>query len=267
MSTPVPGTRPRAAFPLLPAALLAVVAMLSAGPARAAEKTLRLPIVDRSIELHGGEVYDRMQAWFRICSLSGCFDVSARWDGGLYEHVVEGRVGDVSRRVRVTNDSVERWDDGEPVPLDAEGEQSARDFVNARIYFAFLPRGLNDGSTYKEDLGLERWGDRDLHKVKVSFEAGTSTDAGDEYLYWFDPESGRLEQFAYDYGSGDGAGLRFRRLREYRRVGGVLVFDQENLGAEAPDISVDVLTPRFVKRKMRHVSDVRLKDLRIEPLE
>ena len=55
----------------------------------------------------------------------------------------------------------------------------------------------------------------------MTFAAGSSTDAEDEYLYWFDPETARLEQFAYSF-QGRPGGLRFRRLDNYRRVGGIL---------------------------------------------
>ena len=42
---------------------------------------------------------------------------------------------------------------------------------------SFLPYRLNDPGVYKQDLGLERWGDRELHKVKVTFEPGSSNAA------------------------------------------------------------------------------------------
>jgi hypothetical protein len=101
--------------------------------------------------------------------------------------------------------------------------------------------------------------------VKVTFSPGSSTDAEDEYMYWFDPQSGRIEQFAYSF-TGDPGGLRFRRPFNYRRVGGVLFFDQENLGMEGTDLSVEDLTPEIVE-SMRQVSTVQLKTIKVQPLE
>ena len=116
-----------------------------------------------------------------------------------------------------------------------------------------------------EDRGLEGWDGRELRKIKVTFEPGTSTDADDEFLYWFDPETARLESFAYRYRRDQG-GLRFRRLGNYRRVGGILYFGQDNLGIEGPGLAVDRVTPESV-RTMRHVSTVTLDKIRVEAAE
>lgn len=229
------------------------------------DKVWQMPIVNRSIEHHGGDLYRHSETELRVCSKSGCFDVLARLEGGLFEYDVRGEVNGKPRRVRVTNQSAERWDAGEPVPLDDEGRQAARDFASARVYFAFLPFRLNDPLVFKRDLGLERWGERELQKVKVTFAPGSSSDASDEYLYWFDPETGRVEQFAYSY-AGQNPGLRFRRAVNHRRVGGILFFDQENLGVEGPGLTVDAITPEFVRERMKPVSTVTLENIRVKPL-
>ena len=135
----------------------------------------------------------------------------------------------------------------------------------ARVYFAFLPSRLDDPSVGLEDLGREDWDGRALRKVKVTFEAGTSTDAEDEFLYWFDPDTARLEQFAYSYERNDG-GLRFRKLINYRRVGGILFFDQKNYGIDGPGLSVDLISPEFFRDSMHHVSTVELKDILVAPV-
>lgn len=256
-------------MPATPIVLALLAAAAAATPAAAADaapaKLDRLPIVDRAIEHHGGDLYAASETTLDICSLSGCFHLVVRVDGGLYDYDVRGEVGGGERRVRATNDTVERWDGGEPARLGARGERQARDFVNARVYFPFLPYRLNDPGVYKQDLGLERWGGRELHKVKVTFEPGSSTDADDEYLYWFDPETARLEQFAYSF-AGNPGGLRLRRGHDYRRVGGILFFDSENLGIDENGLRVDQVTPEFVAERMHEISDVELSGIQIRPL-
>ena len=71
---------------------------------------------------------------------------------------------------------------------------------------------------------------------------------------------------AYIYERNEG-GLRFRRLKNYRREGGILFFDQENFGVEGPDLSVDLVSPDYIGESMRYVSTVELKDIRVEPAE
>jgi hypothetical protein len=61
--------------------------------------------------------------------------------------------------------------------------------------------------------------------------------------------------------------LRFRRATDHRRVGGILFFDQENLGAEGEGLRVDQIDPAFVAERMRHVSTIRLKNIRVVAAE
>ena len=112
------------------------------------------------------------------------------------------KVGQFERRVRYTNDTVEQWDNGEPVELDEEAAGRARAYVDARVFFPFLPHSLKGGDIYFEDQGLEAWDGRELQRVKVTFTPGTSNDADDSYLFWFDPDTGQLEQFGYDFNGG-----------------------------------------------------------------
>ena len=198
-----------------------------------------LDVVARAIEHHGGETYRASETQLDVCSKSGCFRVVARVDGGNFEYTVSGRAGGGQRasggrrEVRWSNDALEVRVDGEPQAVAAGDEQRFRDWAMARVYFCFEP--------------------------------GSSTDAGDEYMYWFDPETARLELFAYSYDSG-GGGIRFRRAIDHRRIGGLLFFDQENLGVDGPGLSVDAIDPDYVRREMRHVSTVRLQGIEVRPL-
>lgn len=253
-------------------ALVSIAALLclAATAAVAAEKVKSLPIVDKAIEHHGGALYRASETRLTIRSKSGEFRIVSRVDGDLFDHTITDTLPDGrERRTRVTNDTVERWEGGKKITLDAEGERRARDFVMSRVYFPFLPYRLNDPSVYKEDLGLVDWGGRKLHKVKITFEAGTSTDASDEYLYWLDPQTGRIEQLAYSFGTGqERGGLRLRKPMNYRRVGGLLFFDAENLGIDGGgDLQVDSITPEMVEKSFQTISSVTLHDIEVKPLK
>ncbi len=250
--------------PIALVTLLSPAALLAQTP----EKLLSLPIVDKAIEFHGGDLFRHSTTSLTITSASGSFTIEARLDGGLFDYVVAGAVGRdrVERKVHWSNDVTERWDNGEAVELDDDAAQQAMDFVNARIYFPYLPYRLNDGNTYKEDLGLEEWDGKMLHKVRVSFREGTSTDAEDQYLYWFDPETGRMEQLAYSFIVGNG-GLRLRKVTEHMRVGGILFTDQENYAITGQGMSVNQITPEFAANEMELMSTVMLTDIDVTPLQ
>ncbi len=244
------------------------VAPAVAGTPAAGTPAERLPIVDKAIAFHGGDLYRSTETELDVCSRSGCFHVRARLDGDAFEFEleVEGDVRGSRRRVLWNQERLERSENGEPVAVAAGEERPLKDWVMARVYFPFLPFRLNDPSVFKQDQGLESWDGRDLHKVKVTFAPGSSTDASDEYLYWLDPETGRVEQFAYSF-KGRPGGLRFRRAQDYRRVGGILFFDQTNLGVAGDGLVVDQITPSFVADRMEEISVVRFKDVEVRPLD
>ena len=247
----------------MPSLLLCVGLLAGVTDAPASSKgSPRLEIVDRAIEFHGGARYTDSRASLELCAKSGCYEVSTTVRGGLYEYRVKGPYRGGVREVLISNERVLHWENGTEMPVPSEAESRLRDWVMARVYFCFLPYRLNDDSVIKESLGLELWSGRELHKVKVTFEAGTSTDAEDEYLYWFDPGTGRLEQFAYSF-VGSPGGLRFRRPFNYRRVGGILFFDQENLGAAGDDLRVDQIDPEFAS-SMLPVSTIELRDITVD---
>ena len=221
------------------------------------------PIVAQAVEFHGGATYDASRMTMTISSLSGSFQIETERENGRFEHVVTGTTRDgVERRVRLTNDVVEEWHDGEPVELDQEMQRRARAYVDARVFFPLLPYTLVGNDIHFEDLGLEEWDGRSLHRVAVSFTPGTSNDADDGYTFWFDPDTGRMEQFGYDFNGG----LRFRKAVEFERVGGVVFSTQDNYAVDGERVPVATLSPEYVAENMSLLSTVRISDVTVEPL-
>lgn len=218
-------------------------------------------ILRRSIAHHGGmEAYRSLDLGFRLCSKSGCSDVEVRHDRDRWEHRVTGvRRGAIWTVVSSDSDLVVR-SGGRDVAVPAEDESGWRDWANTKVWFSLLPFRLSDPSVQIEDRGVVDWDGRRLHELRVGFEPGTSTDAGDGHRYWFDPETGRLERFAYDF-EGRPGGVRYRELHAYRRVGGVLLFDQRNLGIDRDGVRVDDLRSGELGG-LRHLSDVEVRDAR-----
>lgn len=221
-------------------------------------------IVAKAIDFHGGDSYERSKIAITITSLSGSFRIQATRNGGNFEYLVTSNVGpdQIERRVRLTNDAVQEWRNGVESELDAEGERRTRAFANARVFFPLLPYTLKGGNVHFEDRGLETWDGRELQRVKVSFTAGTSNDADDAYTFWFDPDTGRVEQFGYDFNGG----LRYRKAIAFNRVGGVLFSDQENYAIDGDRVAVDTLSPEYISENMKLLSTVVISDITVDPL-
>lgn len=246
--------------------LLLALVLVGALPAAAADKTTRLDIVDRAIAHHGGELFTNSRVRLTVSSRSGSFDIDAKLDGDSFDYRVIERDedGEEAKVHRRTNDLLSVSIQGKQQSLSKVEATRAESYVNQRMYFLLLPYKLNDPGVYKEDLGLEEWDGRSLQKVRVSFEAGSSDGADSHYMYWFDPETARLVQFAYDYQQGDG--LRFRKLIDHRSIGGLLFYDAENYGKNVPDgsLSVDSIDPEYLRNELPLVSTIRLSAIEVD---
>ena len=262
----------RTGVPALP--VLATVTLLAAcsGPSPESEPRAtpppgaseRLDIVDRAIEYHGGELFEQSRVRLTVASRSGSFDVDSSTSGDRFEYLIRESNASDAREYRRDNAALEVTEGGQPMEMDEAERARAESYVNQRMYFLFLPYKLNDPGTYKEDEGLEEWNGRQLHRVLVSFEPGTSDGADSAYVYWFDPETARLEQFAYDYSGG--TGLRFRVLTNYRRIGGLLFYDADNYGLNTRDggLTVDDIDPAYVEEELPLVSRVEHRDIDVQ---
>ncbi len=252
---------------LLPLALGACAqrSPVAADTSTANQKVEALDIVDRSIAHHGGELFEDSQVELTVRSKSGSFDIATTIRGDQFDHRITATADGETKVHRQTNDLLSVSIDGAEQNLSERERTNALSYVNQRLYFLFLPYKLNDPGTYKEDLGLEEgWGDKALHKVRVSFEAGSSAGASSEYMYWFDPETAELVQFAYDYSNG--TGLRFRKLFNQRRMGGLMFYDAQNYGKNTPlgGLSVNLVTPEYAAAELPLISTIQLENVRVE---
>ena len=268
-SAAVPGDAwRRGAFVLAAAGIVAACGGAGSAPEPGPEAppgtTARLDIVDRAIEHHGGELFEQSRVRLTVASRSGSFDVDSLADGDRFEQRIRASNGADEREYRRDNMALQVAEGGEPMQMDEAQRARAESYVNQRMYFLFLPYKLNDPGTWKEDQGLEEWNGRALHRVRVTFTPGTSDGADSAYVYWFDPETARLEQFAYDYS--EGTGLRFRVLRNYRRIGGLLFYDADNYGLNTRDggLTVDDIDPAYVEEELPLVSRIEHRDIDVE---
>ncbi|NJC25131.1 DUF6503 family protein [Neolewinella antarctica] len=103
--------------------------------------------------------------------------------------------------------------------------------INSVIYFATLPVKLMDPAVNLTDDGTTTVKGQKYRLLRIDFnEAGGGEDYDDNFLYWINDDTGRIDYLAYDYERDEG-GVRFRSARNQREVAGVLFQDYVNYSA------------------------------------
>ncbi len=133
--------------------------------------------------------------------------------------------------------------------------------VNATVYFAFLPKKLNDASVIKKYLGDVDIKGKMYHKLEISFKKeGGGKDFEDIFYYWFDTENYGIDYLAY--GSG---GNRFRVALNRREINGVKF--QDYINYHLPTDSVTPLATYdklYNENKLPKLSDIKHTDIAVK---
>jgi hypothetical protein len=218
-------------------------------------------VVDRAIEHAGGDLYNHSEVSFRFRDI----DYSARHNEGLYEYIriIDDSVGII--RDVLNNDGFYREINGQKVDLiDTMAAKYARS-VNSVIYFALLPDALNDPAVIKEYLGKKEMDGKTYDKIKVTFkQEGGGAHYEDEFVYWFEENTGDLDYMAYLYFT-DGGGMRFRKAYNAREVNGIRFSDYINY--EASDtVSLVHMDDAFNQGALKELSLIELENIQVVPL-
>lgn len=216
-------------------------------------------IVDRSIEISGGERYKTSDISFKFRDMR----YASEWKGG-------GRILKRSKKTDSmevvdirTNQDFTRLVDDRVVSLNDSLANLYANSVNSVHYFANLPYGLNDPAVNKGLLGVTTIKDRKFYKVKISFDQkGGGDDYDDIYLYWFDKETFKPTYLAYQFHV-NGGGIRFRAAYNERYIGGIRFVDYENYEASADRTSIYDVDSLYGLNRLNLLSKIELEHINV----
>lgn len=244
--------------PLLAATLLA----LGCGPPDP-EAAAGRAFVERARAVHGAAVLDR--ATVRFTFRGDAFEVVR--DGGLFRYTRAFRdtTGALVRDV-LDNDGLRRERNGRRVDLDEDAYREAETVLNSVVYFALLPYNLADPAVRPRALGPDTVRGQPYERVEVTFlQEGGGRDWQDRFVYWIHAERGTMDYLAYAFHTGEG-GTRFREAVDVRTVGGVRFADYLNYVADPDTFRLEAYPRLLEAGRLLLVSEVRLEDVRVEPL-
>ncbi len=223
-------------------------------------------IVDRAIEAHGGaDQLDGTVLQFDFRDRR----FMLRHDGGLFRYERTFPDSSVAIHDVLTNDSVYRNIDGEPVELSDQMRSSITSGINSVAYFALLPFKLNDPAVRKRYLGADSVRDQPYNKVEITFrEEGGGAAHEDRFVYWFHRDRHTMDYFAYAFAE-DGGGTRFREAVRPRHVGGLLFLDYLNYTSHrfpSPGDSIEHFDRALEKGDVQLLSEINLENISVEPI-
>jgi len=216
-------------------------------------------IINNAIEVAGGDKFDTTSYSFQFRDKQYH---AARYNGyySLVREFNQDSVGFIQDYI--SNSGFERYINKKRVNLADSTAAKLSASVNSVHYFAILPHGLNDAAVNKQLIGKVTVNDVPYYKIKVTFEKeGGGEDFEDEFVYWIQTETFKVDYLAYSYEEEDGVGFRFREAFNERYVLGLRFVDYNNYKPEAEGILVEDLDDLFEKQQLKLLSKIKLETI------
>ena len=218
-------------------------------------------IVDRAIEVSGGERYKThsFEFYFRnkLYRLTRENGQRILWRHSFTD---SGEIRD-----KKTRDGLERFYNGQKVIIPDSMARKYGNSVNSVHYFAYLPYGLNDRAVQKKYLGHTLIEGRAYKKLEIRFqEEEGGEDFEDVFHYWFNEETGSPDYLAYEYHT-EGGGVRFRAAKNERYVGGIRFVDYENYKPAEKNVPLEDLEALYASGALQLLSEIKLDSIRVIP--
>ena len=220
-------------------------------------------VVDKAIMASGVKKLQNATASFTFRDID--YEYQLRNGNYRYVRTQSDTVGNEVKDVLI-NTGLNRFINGSMVDLDEKKKEAYTSSVNSVIYFAFLPLSLNDGAVNKSYVGQKTIGDKNYHKIKVTFNAeGGGEDYEDVFYYWFDQEDYSMDYLAYSYNEDEGTGVRFREAFNARNISDVIIQDYKNYKpVNEENFDLASIDQAFLDEELQLLSLIELENVQID---
>ncbi|CDF78769.1 conserved hypothetical protein [Formosa agariphila KMM 3901] len=213
-------------------------------------------LINEAIAAHGGDLYNTAQYAFVFRDKTYSF----KNNGSSYEYTKTYKKGDSLVVDVLKNGNFSRTVNDEVINLSEKEVTSGTGAVNSVIYFATLPHKLNDeavNSKFIETISIKN----DTYNViEVTFnQEGGGEDHDDEYMYWINENTKKIDYLAYNYSVNEG-GVRFRVAYNKRVVDGITFQDYTNYEATV-GTPLKNLPMLFEANKLKELSKIKTEEV------
>lgn len=208
-------------------------------------------IVNKAIEAHGGKLYTTADYSFVFREKNYRFQNNR----SNFEYSSEIQKGDSVVKDILTPKKFERFVNGKLQLLNKEQTGKYSETLNSVIYFVMLPYKLQDASVNKEFVEESTIKGKKYDAIHITFaQDGGGKDFDDEYQYWINKDTHKIDYLAYNYRVNDG-GVRFRAAINTRVIAGVTFQDYINYAAPLNTPLTD-LPKLYEQGKLKEVSQI-----------
>ncbi|MCL5130387.1 DUF6503 family protein [Algibacter sp. L4_22] len=213
-------------------------------------------ILNQAIEAHGGDLYNSANYSFAFRDNTYHF----KNDNQNYEYTkISKKDNNITIDV-LKNGKLYRTVNGDTVSLNEKQIKGATGGINSVIYFATLPHKLNDASVNKTYIGDITIKGKNYAVLGITFnQEGGGEDFDDQYRYWINTETKKIDYLAYNYSVNNG-GVRFRAAYNKRVLDGITFQDYTNYEAEV-GTPLDQLPELFEAGKLKELSKIKTEDI------
>jgi len=208
-------------------------------------------IINEAIEAHGGVLYETANYSFVFRKKEYRF----KYNKDQFTYSVKSTIKGKDIQDVLTNDAFERTMNGEPVKLSQKSIDKYSEALNSVIYFVALPYKLNDAAvnkTFVESISIK--GSK-YDVIKVTFnEEGGGKDHEDEFHYWVNQNTKKIDYLAYKYHV-NGGGVRFRSAYNVRVIDGITFQDYINWKAPV-GTQLKKLPALYEQNKLKELSRI-----------
>jgi len=213
-------------------------------------------LLERAYNAHGGQRFDKAHYAFTFRDKRYSFIVkdgrqvyfrSYQKDGEMVVDSIEG--GEFIQTI-----------EGHRQALTKKDKATGFESLNSVIYFATLPYKLRDPAVNLYPAGTTSIKGKSYDVLKVNFDQeGGGVDHDDNFRYWINQETDRIDYLAYDYKTNKG-GVRFRSAYNPRVVAGMLFQDYINYKAPLGTPLAD-LPALYEKGELEELSRIETEDV------
>ena len=213
-------------------------------------------ILNETIAAHGGDLYSKANYSFVFRGNIYHF----KNNSNSYEYSKVSKTKNLLTQDFLKNGNFSRTINGETINLMDKEIKGATGAINSVIYFATLPYKLNDVSVNKEYMGDIIIKNINYNVLSITFkEEGGGEDFEDQFYYWINKETKKIDYLAYNYKVNNG-GVRFRSAYNRRVVDGITFQDYINYKADVKTPLEEL--PKFYELgKLKELSKIKTENI------